>query len=417
MGDPLAESLRADPARVLAGLDRLRELSGSRAGAQRVAWTPAWASARAWLRDQLEQLPVTIEVDAAGNLWAALPGVSVRSIVVGSHLDSVPDGGWLDGCLGVIAGLEILRAQARGPTPLKSVRLVDWADEEGVRFGRGLFGSGAAAGLLEPDSLRDLKDAEGARLPEVLAEHGVDLGRAPRARARLHSVDAYLELHIEQGPALEAACLPLGVVQSIYGIRRHRLRFHGHASHAGSTPMDLRRDALASAARFVLAVREGARRHGGVATIGELHVAPGIPTAVPGGVTLVLDQRHREGAALRRMLDDAREDASAIAAREATPVRWTAIHELEPIGFDDALAELAERCVRDVAGDSQRIRSGALHDAAMVAKAGVPTAMLFVQSIRGISHSAAEDSHAEHIEAGVRALDQLVRRLLSAPPS
>ncbi|MGZ4267134.1 MAG: M20/M25/M40 family metallo-hydrolase, partial [Solirubrobacteraceae bacterium] len=174
-----------DPKRVLAGLGRLRELTGTAAGAQRVAWTPGWVHAREWLLSELERLPVSVEVDEAGNLWATLAGGTKRFVVIGSHLDSVPDGGWLDGCLGVVAALEVLRAFSAGPESAVGVRLVDWADEEGTRFGRSLFGSSAVAGLLAPDEVRGLRDADGIGLPEALAAHGVELDRAPDAAGRL----------------------------------------------------------------------------------------------------------------------------------------------------------------------------------------------------------------------------------------
>ena len=402
----------ASPSRVLAELDELRALTGDAAGAQRVAWTPTWARARAWLRERLAELPVEVEVDEAGNLWATLGAADERAIVLGSHLDSVPDGGRLDGCLGVLAALEVLRALAAGPRPPRAVRLVDWADEEGARFGRSLFGSSAVAGLLDLDEVRGLIDAAGTRLPDALAEHGVALDDAPRAAGRLRDTAAYVELHIEQGPALEDAGLALGVVDTVFGVRRHRVRFTGRASHAGSTPMPLRRDALLSAARLALAAREGAVRHGGVATVGRLDVAPGIPTAVPGEAVLVLDQRHRDDEALELMLDDARAQAAAIAADERTTVDWTTLQTGAPAPFDARLVALARECVHEVAGDGAVLPSGALHDAAMVARAGVPSVMLFVQSIGGVSHNRIEDSHREHIELGVRALEALARRLV-----
>ena len=413
VGDPVGEQPRADPARVLADLERLRELTATEAGAQRVAWTPTWARARAWLREQLEPLPVEVEVDEAGNLWATLGGADPRALVVGSHLDSVPDGGWLDGALGVIAALEVLRALAAGPTPPLTIRLVDWADEEGARFGRSLFGSSAAAGVLEPDEVRGLSDAAGVALPDALAAQGVQLDDAPRAAARLRDVVGYAELHIEQGPVLEDAGIPLGVVDAVVGARRHRVRWQGRSAHAGSTPMRLRRDPVASAARLVLAARAAAVRHGGVATVGAVHAEPGIPTAIAGSVDLVLDQRHRDPEALQLMLDAARVDAQAIAAEEGTTVQWTALQEVAPVSFDAGLVELAERCVRAQAGDCAVLASGALHDAAMVARAGIPTVMLFVQSIGGISHNRIEDSRREHIEAGVLTLDRLVREMLA----
>jgi hydantoinase/carbamoylase family amidase len=405
--------MEADPGRVLDSLERLRELTGTEAGAQRVAWTPVWARARDWLRSQLSGLPVTVSVDEAGNLWAALPGRTSDSVLIGSHLDSVPDGGWLDGCLGVLAGLEVLRALAAGGSPpARGVTLVDWADEEGARFGRSLFGSSAAAGLLEVDAVRRLVDRDGVGLPDALAEHGVDVSRAADAEGRLRGVGAYVELHIEQGPVLEEAGLALGVVDRAYGIERSRISFTGQAAHAGSTPMGLRHDGLAAAARLVLAARESALQRGGVATVGVLDVSPAIPTAVPGDATLILDQRHGDADGLAAMLGDARRSAAAIASDEGVALTWAPVQSVTPVEFDARLVEVACECVQETAGETVRLPSGALHDAVMVARAGVPTVMVFVQSLDGISHNRLEDSRREHIELGVAALDRLLRRLI-----
>src|SRR5207253_7141455 len=178
--------------------------------------------------------------------------------------DSVRKGGWLDGALNVVAGVEVLRRLAEEGTPPVTVRLVNWADEEGARFGRSLFGSSAAAGsMADQDELRARKDAEGIPLPDALREHGVDLDAALDARSELAGAAAYLELHIEQGPVLESLDLPLGVVLGTFGVERHQVTFRGQAAHAGSTPMDKRRDALAGAARLELEIREIAKRTGG----------------------------------------------------------------------------------------------------------------------------------------------------------
>ena len=235
-----------------------RPLTGDDDGAQRVAWTDTWKAANDWFRDQLAAIDgVSVESDAAGNLWATAPGDSERFVIIGGHLDSVPDGGWLDGILNVLAGLEVLRAQAPESRPL-TLKLVSWADEEGARFGRSLLGSSAAAGTLEPDSVRGLTDRDGTALPDALREHGVDLDSALDARAALEGAAAYLELHIEQGPVLESIDKPLGAVLGTFGVERHAVRFTGLHAHAGSTPMDVRRDAFLAAARSALAFREDA---------------------------------------------------------------------------------------------------------------------------------------------------------------
>src|SRR5436190_10950594 len=246
-----------DPGRTVAELHELRELTGDDNGAQRVAWTDTWERARDWLREKVGPTGAEEEVDAAGNQWFTLRGASDRALLLGGHIDSVPNGGWLDGCLNVMAAVEVLRRIAEDGSPPVSVRLVNWADEEGARFGRSLFGSSAAAGsMADQDELRQRRDADGVALPDALKEHGVDLDRALEARSQLENAAAYLELHIEQGPVLESLALPLGVVLGTFGVERNQVTFRGQAAHAGSTPMDKRRDALAGAAKLELEIRE-----------------------------------------------------------------------------------------------------------------------------------------------------------------
>src|SRR4051794_5359715 len=257
-----------NPARALADLRALRELTENERGAQRVAWTDTWAAARAWLRERLAELPLEVDEDEAGNLWAVLPGARADTVILGSHVDSVPDGGWLDGALGVLGGLEVLRALAARGEPPVTVALVDWADEEGARFGRSLLGSGLATGTLDPSSVADVVDRDGTRLVDALAAHGVELDVAPRAKARLARAVAYLELHIEQGPVLERDGLSVGVVTGTAGVERHAVCVRGQAVQGGGFPMHARRDALVAAARLVLAVRAAAADDRSRATVG-----------------------------------------------------------------------------------------------------------------------------------------------------
>ena len=252
------------PGRAVDDLRELRELTEDDNGAQRVAWTDTWRTAREWLGAKLEGLPLEYEVDAAGNQWWTLRGASDKALLIGGHIDSVPNGGWLDGALNVMAGVEVIRRLAADGEPAATVRLVNWADEEGARFGRSLFGSSAASGTMDDqDELRAKRDADGIALPDALREHGVDLDSALEARTQLESAAAYLELHIEQGPVLESMDLPLGVVLGTFGVERHLVTWKGQAAHAGSTPMDKRRDALAGAAKLALALREIAATAGG----------------------------------------------------------------------------------------------------------------------------------------------------------
>jgi hydantoinase/carbamoylase family amidase len=407
-----AEALRVDPPRVVADLRELHELTGDADGAQRVAWSATWRAARDWMAERLAALPVQVTIDAAGNRWATLRGARDEAVLIGSHIDSVPNGGWLDGALGLLAGLEVVRALAERGTPPVTVRLVDWADEEGARFGYGCLGSSAAACTVDPTDLERLTDRDGNRLPEVLASHGVDVARLREAAAELDGAAAYLELHIEQGPVLERLGLPLGVVLGTSGVERHTVRFSGQAAHAGSTPMDARRDALAAAARLLLAVRDPAREAQGVATVGTCVVEPGIVTAVPGSCEMTIDQRHLDAGALRALLDGAREEAARIAADEGVEVEWRRLWRIDPVGFRAELIELADESVRELAGKSHRLPSGPLHDAAEVARAGIPTAMLFVQSLRGLSHAKEEDTRSEDLELSVRALARTVQRTI-----
>ena len=396
-----------DPARTVAELRVLQQLTGDENGAQRVCWTDTWAKARAFVQERLDELPVEVEVDEAGNKWATLRGPSDRAVVLGSHTDSVPNGGWLDGCLGLLAGLEVLRRIAEQGQPAVTVKLVDWADEEGARFGRSLFGSSACSGNLDPDAVRGLKDRDGTLLPDALAAHGVDVDSAPQARGRLSDAAAYLELHIEQGPVLEQLGLPLGAVLGTVGVERHSIRFTGQSAHAGSTPMDMRRDALAGAARLELEIRELAKRHGGVCTIGSVVTRPGIVTAVVGECDVLLDQRHLDAGTLATMLREARAASERIAAEEDLTVEWSRLWGIEPIPFHPHLVDLCAAATEEVAGTTHRLPSGPLHDAAEVSRAGVPTVMMFVQSLRGLSHTKEEDTKVEHLELAVRALDRL----------
>jgi N-carbamoyl-L-amino-acid hydrolase len=398
------------PDRTVAELRELRELTGDENGAQRVAWTDTWERSREWLRGKLAGLPVEEAIDEAGNQWFTLRGESERELLLGGHMDSVPNGGWLDGCLNVMAGVEVLRRIAADGTPPVTVRAVSWADEEGARFGRSLFGSSAAAGSMRDQAeLRELTDRDGIALPDALAEHGVDLDRATESRSQLANAAAYLELHIEQGPVLEGMDIPLGAVLGTFGVERHRITWTGQAAHAGSTPMDRRKDALAGAAKLALEIRDIARRtgDGAVCTSGGVVCRPGIVTSVVETAEQLLDQRHLDAAKLAAMLAEAKEASERIAAEEGIEVSWERIWSIEPILFDRELVDMCDAAIEDVAGASHRLPSGPLHDAAEVSRSGIPTVMMFVQSLRGLSHTRLEDTKPEHLELAVEAFDRL----------
>jgi N-carbamoyl-L-amino-acid hydrolase len=332
--------------RVILNLRELAARTSDADGAQRLAWGPVWRDARAWFAGKVSELGLRVETDSAGNNWVTLPGATAKTVIVGSHLDSVPNGGWLDGSLGVLAALEALRMYA-GTTPPVTLKLVDWADEEGARFGRSLLGSAAAAGSLRVDDVRALTDRQGTTLVDALAENGVTLERATDALRELKAIDAraYLELHIEQGPVLESLHKSTGVVLGTFGVERHMLRFTGQAAHSGSTPIPMRRDAFLAAAQTALACRDIATGHsrpgaGVVCTVGVVNVEPKIVTAVPGVCEISLDQRALDADVLAAMLQDAR-DAAARAARDNNvAVEWRRLWRIEPRPFDPVLVRL-----------------------------------------------------------------------------
>ncbi len=401
-----------NPQRTIEELKDLRALTGNADGAQRVAFTETWEKARAWMKAKLAELPVTYEVDEAGNAWATLRGQSDKEMLMGGHIDSVPNGGWLDGCLNVVGALEVLRRIASEGTPPVTVRLVDWADEEGARFGRSLFGSSAASGTMNPDDLRELKDKEGIKLVDAIAKYGLSLDTAKQASKQLKKAAAYLELHIEQGPVLESMNLPLGVVLGTFGVERHGIRFTGQSAHAGSTPMNQRRDALGGVSKLHLEVREIGKRNGGVCTVGRVETKPGIVTAVVGQADMTLDQRHLNGDSLAKMLQEAKDASQRIAKEENIGVEWNRIWQIHPILFNPDLIELCDEAIRETCGTVHRLPSGPLHDAAEVARANVPTIMLFCQSLRGLSHAKEEDTKEEHIAMSVEALDKLATKTM-----
>jgi len=404
-----------NPKIVLQHLDELRALTSDEQGAQRVAWSPVWLKARAWFEEKLKPLPVEHHYDAVGNHWITLPGESEKALVIGSHLDSVPNGGWLDGSLGVMAGLEVLTnlAKEHDGRPPCTVRLVDWADEEGARFGRSLFGSSAFAGTHTIEADRVRTDRDGIALEAALRNCGIDVNRIGEASREEKNIAAYLELHIEQGPILEKLGKPLAVVKGTKGVERWTVTFHGQEAHSGSTPMEIRRDALAAAARLALEIRPIARRHPqSVATMGSVKTFPGIVTAVVGRCEATLDMRDLDANILAGMLREAKDASERFAKEERCSVEWSKIWSIEPIPFHPELINLCEEAVVETAGASEQLPSGPLHDAAEVARIGIPTVMMFVQSLNGLSHNRAEDTKREHIEQAVIALNRLAQKTI-----
>jgi len=403
-----------NPSRAVAELKELRELTGNENGAQRVAFTPTWAKARAWLRRKLEELPAEVHTDEAGNLWATLRGESEKALLIGGHIDSVPNGGWLDGSLDTLVGLEILRrinAQYNGKPPV-TVRLVDWADEEGARFGKSLFGSSACSGHLDLEEARGLKDKEGIGLPAALEASGIDFEKVKDCNKELTNAAAYLELHIEQGPVLLDVDRPLATVVGTFGVERHAITFHGQAAHAGSTPMNKRHDAFLAAAKMSPEIYRITDRHGGVCTIGSCTTKPGFPTSVIEECRITLDQRHLDAEALARMLRGAKEASERFAEEGNVTVAWERIWHIEPIPFHAGLIALCDEAISETGAVPHRMPSGPLHDTSEVARTGIPSVMMFVQSLHGISHNKLEDTKEEHLELAVTAFDKLADKAI-----
>jgi N-carbamoyl-L-amino-acid hydrolase len=405
-----------NPKRTIAELKELKSLTSDENGAQRLAWTDTWLKARDWFASKIKELPVEHHYDAAGNNWVTLRGASEKALLIGGHLDSVPNGGWLDGSLDVLAGLEILRRIATeysGHPPI-TVRLVDWADEEGARFGRSLLGSSAFAGTHSIQADRVRTDRDGVKLGDALRRCGVDIDKLPEAQKEQNNATAYLELHIEQGPVLERMGLPLGVVLGTKGVERHIVNFHGQEAHSGSTPMNARRDALAAAAKLALEIRNIAKKHeDAVCTMGSVKTYPGIVTAVVGRCEVTLDQRDLNANVLAEMYREAQEASRRFAAEEKCTVEWSRLWNIEPIAFHPHLLDLCDEAIRETSGTSHRMPSGPLHDAAEVSRAGVPTVMMFVQSLKGISHNKIEDTKEEYLELSVIALDRLASKAMT----
>jgi hydantoinase/carbamoylase family amidase len=317
--------------------------------------------------------------------------------------------------LDTMAGVEILRrinAEYKGKPPA-TVRLVDWADEEGARFGKSLFGSSACSGNLDMNEARGLKDKDGIALPQALKQHGIDFEKVKESGKELKNAAAYIELHIEQGPVLLDLDLPLGTVLGTFGVERHAITFRGQAAHSGSTPMNRRRDAFLAAAKMSPEIyRIAERSGGGVCTIGSCMTKPGIVTSVVEECRITLDQRHLDAGALGRMLSDAQSASEKFAKEGNVTVSWERIWQIEPILFNDQLIAFADEATSETEAKPHRMPSGPLHDAAEVARAGIPTVMIFVQSLHGISHNKIEDTKEEHLEMCVTAFDKLAEKAM-----
>src|SRR5256714_1291415 len=347
-----------DPKRAVNELKELRSLTGDENGAQRVAFTPTWAKARKWLRSKLEDTGAEIHNDAAGNFWATLAGKSDKALLIGGHIDSVPNGGWLDGGLNTLAGVEILRRineQCKGNPPV-TVRLVDWCDEEGARFGKSLFGSSACSGKIDMEETRGLKDKDGVRLVDAVKEYGIDFEKVKDSGKELKNAAAYIELHIEQGPVLLDLELPLGTVLGTFGVERHAITFRGQAAHSGSTPMNRRRDGFLAAGKMASEIYQIAERNkGGVCTIGSCTTKPGIVTSVVEECRITLDQRHLDRQALARMFAEAKTAAEQFAKEGDVSVAWERLWHIEPVLFHQQLIEFCDEAISETGAKRHRL--------------------------------------------------------------
>jgi hydantoinase/carbamoylase family amidase len=391
----------------------LRE-TDDRSGGRRQAWTDVWAAERALLdaraREAAGGATLLVEHDAFANTWYVLPGERPGTVLVSSHSDCVPGGGWLDGILGVHAGIGVLAAVAAGDhtgsvADRPTLAVVDWADEEGTRFGRSLLGSAAATGALTRAELDALTAADGTPAPDVVAPYGFDPDALGRPSPRLADITAAVELHIEQGPVLEREHRTAAAVAGCLGVRRRRITFRGTAGHAGALAMADRHDPARAAAVFIGETMDAAQRRGGLATVGELAGEPAFITAVPAIVRASLDLRHAD----REQLETLDAHVTALLDESRCTADWTEVYRSDPVDFDRDLIAAAI----DSAGGGEPLRSGPLHDSASLARAGVPTVMLFAPSIAGVSHARAEDTAEADLLAALEALGRLVARLLA----
>ncbi|QQK07283.1 Zn-dependent hydrolase [Miniphocaeibacter halophilus] len=410
----MTHNLKESAKRVVSDLKELRNLTSTENGAQRVAWTPTWQKARNWFKEKVEQYGAEVTRDSAGNVWAKIQGESSDSIAIGSHIDSVPNGGWLDGALGVVVGIEIIRRYTEDKRkPKKTIYIVDWADEEGARYGRSCLGSAAANGSLDVDKIKDLVDINGIKYSDALRKYKVEPENMLNAYNELKekNIKVYLELHIEQGPILENSNKDVACVYGIAGVERHYIDFIGQKSHAGSFPTELRQDAFLAAAESALEFRKIALKYNAVCTVGEVTVEPHVTTIVPGKCTISLDQRTIDKNNLKIIFEEAKDIVEKISKKNNVKSHWRNIHSIAPKIFDEELIELCKESVKEETGEATTMSSGPLHDAIEVAKI-IPTVMMFAMSEKGLSHTKEENTPDDKLETAIRAFLRLVDKTI-----
>lgn len=380
-------------------------------GIYRMAFTDADMHARNWLISKIKEAGLQAEIDGAANVFGRLNSRDKKpSVLMGSHIDTVPGAGHLDGALGVLVALECLRRiNEEGIDTNYPMEMVSFTDEEG-RFG-GLFGSQALCGDINPETLHNATDLNGLRLFDAMSQHGMDAMMALEARRPPDSIQAYLELHIEQGPVLDRLGYDIGIVEDITGLFKWSIRLIGEADHAGTTPMNMRKDALMGLAELAGELPRVLEEHGSessVATIGKVDLTPGTANTVPGRVDFSLDVRDPSQAVLDELADAFRRVISAIGRRRSLMFEFNIISEVKPQQCDDKIVESLAKTSKTLGINAHRMPSGAAHDAQIMAQI-TRVGMIFVPSVGGRSHSPAEWTHWKDIESGANlALNTLI---------
>ncbi|MDD3802642.1 MAG: Zn-dependent hydrolase [Desulfuromonas thiophila] len=374
-------------------------------GVSRLAFSKADQQARSWLIQRMQQLGLQVQLDAAGNLRGRLAGDQphLSAIATGSHLDSVPNGGHYDGVIGVLAGLEVVRRLRRnGQRLARSVEVINFAAEESSRFGIATLGSKAITGKLTASELEQIHDEQGNSYASLLRQAGGQPEQLQHQRLDRRQLAAFIELHIEQGPVLEQQGCALGLVSAIAAASRFRVRLTGRNDHSGTTPMPLRRDALAAAAEMVLAVEQLARdiQAETVATVGRLSCSPGVMNVVPGSADFCIDLRDSDACRKERLTGQLQSQLQAIARRREIALHIDLLSNEQPVVLDAQLRQRIAAIARRHGQETLSLVSGAGHDAMQLADV-VPTALLFVPSCHGISHNSAEQTALADIAQGV----------------